>query len=152
MRSARIVRIAGAAAIVILTACGGVGSGAFGQENEAGARAFFDHGFALFHSRDWHGLYDGMSPRYRASCDYSQYLQQVTAIDATARVYHYDLSKMTVTDVHVTVDGDTSRITYTWQFDGADFSQVTASDPDIYRFVAGRWYDDNKGKSGCAFS
>jgi len=141
MKSTRIMKMlvcaaALGAAVLALAACGGSGG-----SDDAAVKSALNNALKAYHNQDWRTAYQLASPRFQSTCSYDQYVKAVSGTD---------FSTLTIDQIKVRLEGDKAYVTDTVTIDGKDVSIATDSSPEVFVKIDGKWYDDNKGNSGCS--
>jgi hypothetical protein len=104
--------------------------------DDVAVRTLIEDEFASLRRSDWSAVYDAYAPAFRASCPYDRFEQS-----ELASVQGLDPTQIDVTNVKVTVNGDTASATYVYVYGGETVSTVSDASPDLFIKVEGRWYD-----------
>ena len=110
-------------------------------DDKADVEALVMRLFELTKAKDWRAVYDYFEPRLRASCSYEQYLTQAPAV-----LSGFDLSGYEISDLTVTVQGDTATATHNVVVGGQIVRTVSA-----VRYVRenGKWFVAAENGQSC---
>lgn len=90
----------------------------------------------LFNERDYQGMYNTYSPKYRQVASYSDFEQY--ARSAVELWLAMGGGRASVSNISVRIEGDWAYASYTLLRSGEVVDRVT---DDMYRKVSGKWYD-----------
>jgi len=130
-----------AATICLCFLLAGVASQAGGARAAASAtettkaRAVLAQEVAMFNRKQWRPAWRMYTPRIRSHCSYRRFaLAMGTIRKATGPV--------TLRNVTVRVTGARTLIVYRIVANGRVVGGATAKEPDVFRRINGRWFDD----------
>lgn len=98
-------------------------------------RAVLAQEVGLFNRKRWQPAWRLYSPRIRSHCSYSRFVAAMGSIrNATGAV--------TLRNVTVRVRGGRGLVLYRIVANGRLVGGATAKQPDVFRRIDGRWFDD----------
>ena len=107
-----------------------------GNDEVAVVRKLIDDEFGFLRQSDWQAVYEDYAPEFRSSCPYDKFEQS-----ERASVQGLDPSKIGVTNVKVSLNGEMAAATYTYTYAGETVSAISDASPDLFVKVDSRWYD-----------
>lgn len=118
-----------------------LGSTGCGEAGDAGEVVeLIGRQVTAFNERDWPAAYETMSPSYRATCSYQEFRDFSEGASALF-IMAFGEGKFEATDIHVSVKGEWAYATLTLLCNDRVVAELTSTEPDIWRKVAGTWYD-----------
>jgi hypothetical protein len=102
-----------------------------------------------FNNKDWRTSYQTMSPNYRKTCPYDEYVQFMDQVWSWWQQY-YGPGRLKTNVKNVRVEGQFAYVIVEIAKDSQILVPANPTDPDTYRKVDGKWFDiaDEPGDPG----
>ena len=98
-------------------------------------RAVLAQEIVLLNHKQWQPMWRMYSPRVRSHCSYSRFVVMMRALRNT-------YGPVTLRNVTVRVTGRQGFVSYRIVAKGRIVGGYTAKKPDVFKRIAGRWFDD----------